>query len=151
PEGRVEIPPSRQIRQGAVQYTDYAINKFLIEARTKPWFQNTIFVIVADHCAGSAGSVELPVTGYHIPMLIYSPGNIQKGNINRVTAQIDIAPTILGFLHFNYNSKFFGNDIFAVQPDKDKAFISTYQGLGYLRDGRLIIQTPVKKLKEFIP
>ena len=151
PEGRVEIPPARQIRQGAVQYTDYAINKFLHEAGSKPWFSNTIFVIVADHCAGSAGSVQLPVTGYHIPMLIYSPGNIPPGNIDKLTAQIDIAPTILGLLKFNYNSKFFGQDIFAIAPGHERAFISTYQGLGYLKDGRLIIQTPVRKLKEFIP
>jgi phosphoglycerol transferase MdoB-like AlkP superfamily enzyme len=151
PEGRVAIPPTQQSREGAVQYTDYAINKFLVEAKSKPWFSNTIFVIVADHCAGSAGSVQLPVTGYHIPMLIWSPGNIQPATIDRLTAQIDIAPTILGLLKFSYESKFFGQDIFALPAGRERAFISTYQGLGYLRNGQLVIQTPVKKLKEYEP
>ncbi len=115
PEGRIDIDPDSHTREGAVKYTDYAINKFIKEAATKPWYSNTIFIIVADHCAGSAGSVELPVTGYHIPMLIFAPGIIEKPQkIDRMMAQIDIAPTLLGMLHFNYRSKFMGRDIFRL-------------------------------------
>ncbi len=94
PDGRIDISSHMQTREGAVKYTDYAIGKFIREASQKPWFNNTVFVIVADHCAGSAGSVELPVTGYHIPMLIYSPSNLAPEQFERLTAQIDIAPTI---------------------------------------------------------
>jgi phosphoglycerol transferase MdoB-like AlkP superfamily enzyme len=151
PDGRIDIPPSTQSREGAVKYTDYAIGRFLREAKQKPWFNNTIFVIVADHCASAAGNVALPVTGYHIPMLIYSPNNITPAKVEKLTAQIDIAPTILGLLKFSYKSKFFGQDIFTLPADKERAFISTYQGLGYLRNGRLVIQSPVKKVEEFIP
>jgi phosphoglycerol transferase MdoB-like AlkP superfamily enzyme len=151
PEGRIDIPPSRQIRQGAVKYTDYAINKFLKEAHAKPWFDSTLFVIVADHCAGSAGSVELPVTGYHIPMLIYAPRIITPKKVTKLMAQIDVAPTILGLLNFDYKSKFFGQDIFAITEEKQRAFISTYQGLGYLRNGRLVIQSPVKRVNAYTP
>ncbi|MFT3827957.1 MAG: LTA synthase family protein [Chitinophagaceae bacterium] len=151
PDGRIDIPSASQSREGAVKYTDYAIAKFLREAQQKPWFGNTIFVIVADHCAGSAGSVELPVTGYHIPLLIYSPGNLAPQRVDKLTAQIDIAPTILGLLRFNYRSKFFGQDIFSIPEEKERAFISTYQGLGYLKNNKLVIQTPVKKTEEFTP
>lgn len=151
PEGRIDISPSKQAREGAVKYTDYAINKFLQQAKQKPWFDCTVFVIVADHCAGSAGKVELPVTGYHIPMLIYAPGLLQPAQINSLTAQIDIAPTILGLLKLDYRSKFFGQDVLSMPADKQRAFISTYQGLGYLRDGKLVIQMPVKTVKEYIP
>lgn len=151
PDDRIDIPPSTQSREGAVKYTDYAIGRFLREAKQKPWFNNTIFVIVADHCASSAGNVALPVTGYHIPMLIYSPNNIQPAKVEKLTAQIDVAPTILGLLKFSYKSKFFGQDIFAVPTDKERAFISTYQGLGYLKNGRLVLQSPVRKTEEFIP
>ncbi len=151
PDGRIDIPSSRQVREGAVKYTDYAIGKFLRDAKLKSWFSNTIFVVVADHCAGSAGSVKLPVTGYHIPMLIYSPGTIIPQNIDRLTAQIDIAPTILGLLKLDYTSKFIGQDIFTLPAGGERAFISTYQGLGYLKAGRLVIQSPVKMVEEFIP
>jgi len=76
PENRIDISPQKQIRGGAVKYTDYAIGRFIREASSKPWFANTIFVIVADHCAYAAGKSALPVTGYHIPLLIYNPGTI---------------------------------------------------------------------------
>lgn len=152
PAGRIDISPDSHTREGAVKYTDYAINRFLKESSTKPWYNNTIFVIVADHCAGSAGSVELPVTGYHIPLLIFAPGIIQQPMmVDRLMAQIDIPPTILGMLNFSYKSKFMGQDIFNLPEGKEKAFISTYQGLGFIQNGHLIIQSPVRKLKQFKP
>ncbi|MFT3700997.1 MAG: LTA synthase family protein [Agriterribacter sp.] len=151
PENRIDIPPSSQKREGAVKYTDYSIGKFIEQAEKKPWFNNTIFVIVADHCASSAGKQALPVTGYHIPMIIYSPSHIQPQEIKWRTAQIDIAPTILGLLHFSYKSKFFGQDIFNTPPEKQRAFISTYQGLGFLKNDTLIVQSPVKKVKTYKP
>lgn len=151
PENRIDIPPSLQKREGAVKYTDYAIGQFLKTASTRPWFKKTIFVIVADHCASSSGSVQLPVTGYHIPMLIFSPGNIEPRVVDKLTAQIDIAPTILGLMHFNYTSQFFGQDIFDIPKEKERAFISTYQGLGFLQHDELVVQTPVKKITGFKP
>ncbi len=149
PDGRIDIPPSSQTRNGAVKYTDYAIGKFIKEAATKPWFANTVFVIVADHCASSAGKEELPVAGYHIPLLIYSPANIPPQKIDVLTSQIDIAPTILGLLHFNYTTKFYGHDIFKAPEQERRVFISTYQGLGYMRSDTLIVQTPIKKIKAY--
>ena len=151
PEGRIDIPASAQSREGAVKYTDYAINRFLKEAATKPWFNQTVFVIVADHCAGSAGSVELPVTGYHIPLLIYAPRILKPRLVTHLTAQIDVAPTILGILNFNYNSKFFGQDALHSDSTDERAFISTYQGLGYLKNKKLVIQSPVKNISEYTP
>lgn len=151
PDGRIDIPASAQSREGGVKYTDYAIHRFLQQAATKPWFRNTLFVIVADHCAGSAGSVQLPVTGYHIPMLMYAPALIQPRKEERLTAQIDIAPTILGLLNFKYTSKFLGQDILHLPAGKERVFISTYQGLGFIQNGQLVLQSPVRNVKGFIP
>ena len=151
PDGRIDISSASQSREGGVKYTDWAIHKFLKEASAKPWFANTIFVIVADHCASSAGKVELPVTGYHIPLLIYAPKLLQPQLFNGLTSQIDVAPTLLGLLHFKYKSNFFGQDVLNTPVEKQRAFISTYQGLGFIQNNRLVIQEPVKKLSEFIP
>jgi phosphoglycerol transferase MdoB-like AlkP superfamily enzyme len=149
PDGRIDIPPSSQTRNGAVKYTDYAIGKFIKEAAAKPWFANTVFVIVADHCASSAGKEELPVAGYHIPLIMYSPANIPPQRVDALTSQIDVPPTILGLLHFNYTTKFYGHDIFKTPAAQRRVFISTYQGLGYLQSDTLIVQTPVKKIKAY--
>jgi phosphoglycerol transferase MdoB-like AlkP superfamily enzyme len=151
PEGRIDISPEKQVREGAVKYTDYAIGKFIREAAAKPWFTNTIFVIVADHCAYAAGKVELPVTGYHIPLLIYSPANIPSQTIDRPVSQMDVAPTILGLLNLRYRTKFYGQDVLHLPPGNERLFISTYQGLGYIKAGKLVVQMPPRKVEEFIP
>lgn len=150
PEGRIDIP-SHTGREGAVKYTDYAIGKFIKEAEQKPWFHNTLFVIVADHCASSAGKVELPVDKYHIPMIFYSPGHIAQGKFEKLVAQIDIGPTLLGYLNFNYKSKFFGQDVFKMNDKDQRIFISTYQSLGYIKNDKLVILEPNKKVNTFIP
>lgn len=81
PDGKIDTP-SGTSRSGAIKYTDYAIGRFLREAAGKPWFKDTVFVIVADHTAGSAGKTDLPPENYAIPCLIYSPGNIQPGVVD---------------------------------------------------------------------
>ena len=150
PEGRIDIP-SHTSREGAVKYTDYSIGKFIKEASKKPWFKNTLFVIVADHCASSAGKADLPVNKYHIPLLIYSPGNVKSERMERLMSQIDLAPTILGLLNFSYTSKFFGYDIFQLERGRERVFISTYQSLGYLRNDTLVILRPQRSENTFSP
>lgn len=148
PEGRIDIP-SHTSRQGAVKYTDYSIGKFIKESSRKPWFNNTLFVIVADHCASSAGKTELPVNKYHIPMLIYAPSHIAPGRMDRLMSQIDIGPTLLGLLNFSYTSKFYGYDMFKLEPGRERAFISTYQSLGYIKGDKLIVLSPQLKVESF--
>jgi phosphoglycerol transferase MdoB-like AlkP superfamily enzyme len=148
PEGRIDIP-SHTSRQGAVKYTDYAIGKFIKESSRKPWFNNTLFIIVADHCASSAGKTELPVNKYHIPMLIYAPSHITPGRMERLMSQIDIGPTVLGLLNFSYASKFYGYDMFKLEPGRERAFISTYQSLGYIKGDKLIVLSPQLKVESY--
>jgi phosphoglycerol transferase MdoB-like AlkP superfamily enzyme len=151
PDGRIDIPSSSQSTQGAVKYTDYAINKFIKDAQQKPWFNNTIFVIVADHCSRSAGKTDLPVTRYHIPCIIYAPQLIKPAVENRIVSQIDLAPTILGLMNMNYTSRFLGYDVYHMTPGNERAFISTYQDMGYIKNGKLVILSPRKKIKTFTP
>jgi arylsulfatase A-like enzyme len=99
-------------------------------------------VITADHDADSAGRTRIPLNRYHIPLFIYAPAHIQPRVVRRLTSQIDIAPTLLGLLHFNYRSRFFGYNVLASPADKDRAFPSTYANLGYYRDSRLTILSP---------
>ncbi len=146
PEGRIDLP-SGGGRSAAVKYTDYAIGKFLELAKTHPWFDNTIFVITADHCASSAGKTDLPVNKYHIPLLIYAPNILKPQIVDNLASQIDIAPTILGLLNFSYNSKFFGQDILNIPANR--AFISTYQLLGFMKDNHLVILRPQEQAKTY--
>lgn len=148
PDGRINIP-SHTSRQGAVKYTDYAIGRFIKRASREPWFNSTVFIIVADHCASSAGKTDLPVSKYHIPMLIYSPAHVTPGVMDRLMSQIDIEPTVLGMLNFSYTSKFYGYDMFQLEPGRERAFISTYQNLGYIKGNKLVILSPQMKVGTF--
>lgn len=151
PDGRIDIPSASQSIAGGVKYTDYAINKFLKDAAKKPWFNSTLFVIVADHCSKSAGKTDLPVNRYHIPCFIYAPNLIKASAEQRLTSQIDLAPTVLGMLNLNYTSRFLGYDIFKTPLGRERAFISTYQDMGYIRDGKLVILSPQQKSTMFQP
>jgi phosphoglycerol transferase MdoB-like AlkP superfamily enzyme len=151
PEGRIDISPTTQSINGGVKYTDYAIHKFLKDAEQKPWFNNTLFIIVADHCAKSAGKTDLPVNRYHIPCLVYAPNFIKPFVEKRLTSQIDLVPTILGLLNLNYTSRFLGYDLYKTDTINDRAFISTYQNLGYIKDGKLVILFPQRKAEMYNP
>jgi phosphoglycerol transferase MdoB-like AlkP superfamily enzyme len=142
PSGRIDIP-SHTSRKGAVKYTDYAIASFFRKAALKNWFQNTIFIITADHCASSAGKTELPVNKYRIPMLIFSPEHIAPAVEDKLMSQIDVAPTILGLLNVSYRkNRFYGHDIFRISPGEERAFISTYQSLGFIERDSMVILDP---------
>jgi phosphoglycerol transferase MdoB-like AlkP superfamily enzyme len=137
PDGRIDIP-SHTSREGAVKYTDYAIHKFLKDSESKPWFHNTIFVVVADHGVGGRGTTEIPMEQYHIPFFIYSPLHIKAQKIERLASQIDVAPTMLSILNFSYDSKFFGKNILEMTEDEERAVLGTYSSLGFYSKGTLV-------------
>jgi phosphoglycerol transferase MdoB-like AlkP superfamily enzyme len=146
PDGRIDIP-SHTGRDGAVKYADYAIGKLIKDAAKQPWFDNTVFVIVADHCAGSARKIALPIKNYQIPLLIYAPAQIKPRTIDTLASQIDIAPTVLGLLNFSYKTKFLGRDVLQEDAGQGRAFISTYERLGYLKDDKMVILAPKKGIE----
>ena len=148
PEGRIEYEGNPMSRAAAVKYTDYAIGKFLQDASGKPWFSETVFVIIADHCASSAGKTSLPLEGYHIPALIYAPGFIEPARVEKLCSQIDVMPTLFSLLGMSYESKFYGQDV--LSPDfRERAFMATYQDLGYYADGVLTVLSPVRMVRQF--
>jgi phosphoglycerol transferase MdoB-like AlkP superfamily enzyme len=64
-------------------------------------------------------------------------------------SQIDIPPTVLGLLGFDYYSKFFGRDVLSSPPQSDRAFVANYQTLGYLKGGRMALLQPRRKSEAF--
>jgi len=148
PEGKIDIP-SHTGRDGAVKYADYAIGRLLERAGREAWFDETLFVIVADHCAGSAGKTALPVKKYEIPMMVYAPSHVRPQRVDRLASQIDVAPTVLGLLNAGYRTRFFGRDILAPGPSRERAFLSTYQKLGYMDGDGLVVLEPKKRIGSY--
>lgn len=147
PAGKID--PKFISREGGVAYTDHAIGAFLRSAASKPWFQDTVFVVVADHGASVAGKRELEIRKYEIPLFIWSPGNIAPRKVETMMSQIDVAPTVLGLLGVDYRSRFIGSD--ALSPSyRPRAFISNYQKVALLRpDGLLTVLKPVRQAVQY--
>ena len=139
PEKKIDIP-SGSGRSGAVKYTDYAIGEFLKKAQTKDWYKNTVIIIMADHCASSAGRQELDVKNYHIPGLMLNVPNVSAEKIDKMASQIDIFPTLFSLLNWNYNTNLYGIDILKMKLEEERAFVGTYRKLGLLKkDGSIMV------------
>ncbi len=121
------------LRESGVKYTDYAIQQFLKQAQKKPWFKNTIFIFIADHCASSAGKNEINIEKHHIPAIIYN-SSYKATKYNSLASQIDIIPTLFGLLHWNYTSELYGKDIFKTKPNEQRALIGNYRTVGLLKN-----------------
>ena len=129
-------------REAAVRYTDYSIGEFLEKAKTKAWFDNTIFIFIGDHPSSVAGKNSLPHEEYGIVSMIYAPKLIQAQQIEILCSQIDIAPTLLALMGIDYTSPFFGKNILTMTKENERAFVSTYQLLGLETPNYLTILSP---------
>ncbi len=105
-----------------VAYTDMAVRRFFETASAMPWYENTVFVICADH----TNAVEFPEWGteagrYKVPVMFYAPDGSLKSRVDGTIQQIDIMPTILGLLNYDLPYVAFGNDLTATPAEKSFA------------------------------
>jgi phosphoglycerol transferase MdoB-like AlkP superfamily enzyme len=135
PAGVPNVPPEGGSRDAGVRYADHAIGQFFAEAHDRPWFANTLFVIIADHDSRVYGSAEVPVEHYRIPALLLAPGRLRAGVSDKTFSNMDLAPTVLGLLGLPYSAPFYGADVLdpAVPAERPMLFshnheVALYQG-----------------------
>lgn len=96
----------------AVEYTDYAMKRFFEEAKKEPWFENTIFVMVADHCNQIYyDEYQKPINRFAVPILIYKPNSGYVGVDEDLAQQIDIYPTILDMIGYDKPFRSWGRSL----------------------------------------
>ncbi len=124
-----------------MKYTDWAIGDFVRKAREKPWFDNTLFVFVADHTHNGRGKTELPIENYHNPMVIYAPSHIQPAHVDAIASQIDILRRFspCSVSRTNPSSSLRRHEGAA---GKGRAFMSNYQTVGLYKDGAIVELRP---------
>ena len=97
----------------SVEYTDHSLKQFFYTASKMSWYNNTLFVITADHTGDSKDAFYSNRTGmYCIPVIYYTPDGSLKGKNENVTQQADIMPTILDYLNFDHSFFSFGKSVF---------------------------------------
>jgi phosphoglycerol transferase MdoB-like AlkP superfamily enzyme len=109
-----------------VEYTDFALKRFFMEAKKKPWFDNTIFVLVADHCNQIYyDEYQKPMNRYAVPILIYQPNSKYVGVDNNWAQQIDIYPTILDMIGYDKPFRSWGRSLFDKKSSQPFVINST--------------------------
>jgi len=150
PAGRIE-PYEQPVatRNNAVKYTDYAIGKLLAAARTAPYFDRTVFMIVADHDARVFGADLVPVKRFHIPGVILGPG-VPKRHEARIVSQIDLAPTLLGLLGIESAHPMPGRDVLRLPAaDPGRALMQYGDANAFMAGNRVAIHMPNQAARTF--
>ena len=123
-------PKAKAIESQIVQYADWSLQQFIQLASKEAWFNNTIFVFVADHGAAIDAKYDISLNYFHTPLIIYAP-EIFKGNQvhQKIGSQIDVYPTVMGLIKQKYVNNTLGIDLlneerkFTIINDDDKVGI----------------------------
>jgi phosphoglycerol transferase MdoB-like AlkP superfamily enzyme len=99
--------------QKCIRYTDLALREFFEKSSKMPWFKNTLFVITADHCSESDfKEYKTNVMEHAVPLIFYKSDNSLSGVNTSLAQQIDIMPSVLGYLNYSKPYIAFGNNLF---------------------------------------
>jgi phosphoglycerol transferase MdoB-like AlkP superfamily enzyme len=136
-----EIPPGFEREElHNFLYADYAVGKFIREARGAPYFDKTLFVFVGDHGVHLRGADLVPIDDYVVPALFFCPAHLPPGRLAKVASQIDLPPTIMGILGGDYRSPFFGSDVLRNgRADPFAIVIYNKRRYGIVSDRELIV------------
>lgn len=122
-----QFPMGTQPLHQCIGYSDNALRKFFDSASKMSWFDNTIFVITADHTSQVEFAESKSLSGVlEIPILIYDPRGEIKGEVKQTVQQSDIFPTIMGLLGYPYDYLAFGSDL--LDSNKPHVAVSYSRG-----------------------
>jgi phosphoglycerol transferase MdoB-like AlkP superfamily enzyme len=136
--------------QKCIQYTDHALRKFFADAATMPWFKNTLFVITADHTSSDIYFDDSRTAWgfYSVPVIFFKPDNSLAASKPGIVQQIDIMPSVLGYLHYEKPYVAFGRDVF--HPEGSEPFAFNYKDDVYqLFQGDYLLQFDGKRTLGF--
>jgi phosphoglycerol transferase MdoB-like AlkP superfamily enzyme len=150
PLGRIE--PHEQpdfTRHNAMKYADFAIGRLFELARAAPYFERTIFVVVADHDARVYGADLVPVAHFRVPAVIVGPG-VPARRDERVASQLDLGPTLLHLLGIPDPHPMIGRDLLALPADDPGLALMQFDDQhGFRYGSRLVVHQPGRPAQHF--
>jgi len=133
PDGRIELyDETKNTVNNAVKYADYALGQFIDKARQSNYWEDTVFLIVADHNSRVYGSEIVPVSRFHIPGLILG-GRIEASVIGELASQVDLPPTLLSLIGIDAEHPMIGHDL--TRPTKPGRAIMQFNGAQAYMEG----------------
>jgi phosphoglycerol transferase MdoB-like AlkP superfamily enzyme len=135
-------PNSKETKNQIIEYADWSLRQFMHQVSQQTWFDNTLFVFVADHGAPLGGNYEISLNYHHSPLLFVAPKLISKPKtVLNMASQTDVFPTIMGLLQLPYINNTLGIDLlkekrdFVLINDDDKVGVLDKQYILILKKG----------------
>lgn len=151
PEGRIEpYEQPHATRNNAARYTDYAVGEFIRKAQQSDYWQDTLFLIIADHNSRAYGSDLVPIEGFHIPALVVG-GDITPRKVSRLASQIDMLPTMLSLMGIEASIPAVGIDLLRedIEQIPGRAVMQFAENQAYMQGEQVVIMRPGAKPEHF--
>ncbi len=142
PDGRIDlaIEPKAHLHN-AVKYADYSVGHFFKLARNSDYWDNTIFVVVADHESRVYGANLVPVDKFHVPAFILG-SDIKPRVDDRLASHIDLGPTLLSLLGISAYHPMIGRDLTRDHADDGPVLMQVGDYQAYLENDQVVILRP---------
>lgn len=145
PDNKIErYDNEKNTRNNAVKYADFALGKFFNKAKTSNYWQDTVFIVIADHDSRVAGASLVPIEHFRIPGVILGKDITPKAD-SRLTSHIDIAPTLLSLIGASGETPMLGHDMTQDIPvNKLRAMMQYDKNFAYMTNDSVTILQPQK-------
>jgi phosphoglycerol transferase MdoB-like AlkP superfamily enzyme len=150
PDGRIELHEEpKSTPHNAVKYADYALGRFFRTAKQAPYWERTLFLVVADHDARVFGASLVPIERFHIPGLILG-ASIAPRRYAKPASQIDLGPTLLSLMGIESEHPMIGHDLTRLPVEfPGRALMQYENNHAYLKGARVVIHEPHKPPRYF--
>jgi phosphoglycerol transferase MdoB-like AlkP superfamily enzyme len=150
PDGRIELyKEPKASRQNTIKYADYALGTFFETAKKEPYYNNTVFLIIADHSTKLHGQSLIPIQKFHIPGIIIAP-HLKPAVYDKLASQIDMTPTLLDVLGITVDMPLLGRPLLHQPPGLPGRAVMQYGDMHALMvDRNIVLQQPDKKPRQF--
>ncbi len=135
PDGRIELneEPKASVNN-AVKYADWAMGQFFNKAKQSDYWQDTLFLIVADHDNRVYGDNLIPVEKFHIPALILG-ADTKPALLKPIASQIDLAPTLLSMMGVSSCHTMTGRDFTLDRTSPGRALLQFENYFALMQQG----------------
>ncbi len=140
PSGRITPVGEPASVENSVRYVDWCIGQFFEKAKKSPYWDNTLFLIVADHDSRVWGQTLVPLKHFHIPALILG-GGVEPNMDERIISQLDLPVTLLSLAGVSANHPMIGHDLTKAGTG-GRAMMQYNDNYGYLQGDVLTVLQP---------
>lgn len=152
PDGKIKnYDEKKNTVNNAIKYADYAIGQFFKLAKNEKYYDNTVFIIVADHNTRTWGKSLIPVNKFRIPALIIAP-NIEKGiTYDKLCSQLDLPSSLLDLIGLDVSTPMVGRNLFQLNDSIPGRTIMQFHSTNSFRNGNdLIVLQAGQKPVQFL-